>query len=78
MSNRAWVSWNVNPTVTNSKTSDSGFISGGQYYGEGSFNYKIGVIGTGIGATIGTVEIRVRGDKSGKRSGNFWTTVGPN
>ncbi|KYG31934.1 hypothetical protein [Alkalihalobacillus trypoxylicola] len=72
------VSWSVNPTVTHSKIHDTGYISGGQYYGEGSFAYKIGVIGTGWGAQLGTVEIRVRGDQSGKKSGSFWTAAGPN
>lgn len=48
--NNAWVSWNINPTVTNAIVRDKGYISGGVYYGEDKWQYKIGVIGTGIGA----------------------------
>ncbi|RFA34943.1 hypothetical protein CAI16_10095 [Virgibacillus dokdonensis] len=72
----AWVSWNVNPTVTNSRIRNTGYISGGKYYGEGKWKYKIGVIGTGFGAQIGTVDIRVKGNRSGKMSGSFWTNPG--
>lgn len=74
--NNAWVSWNINPTVTNSKVRDEGFVSGGRYYGEGKWQYKIEVIGTGVGVQIGTVDIRVQGTRTGKESGNFWTTPG--
>ena len=74
--NNAWVSWNINPTVTNSKVRDVGYVSGGVYYGEGKWSYKLGVIGTGVVATVGTVDIRVNGKRTGKSGGSFWTTPG--
>lgn len=68
----AYVVKNFNPAVTNSRTSKSGYVSGGMYYGSAAFAYKIGVIGTGWGAQIGTIHISVKGNHNGKYSGSFW------
>ncbi|ADI00446.1 hypothetical protein [Salisediminibacterium selenitireducens] len=67
----AYVDRNYNPTVTHTKQREEGEITQGVYYGEGKFSYKIGVIGTGWGATIGDVTIRVRGNHNGKQGGDL-------
>lgn len=72
LSTNAYVNRHFNPAVTTTKEGQSGYVSGGKYYGSGTFNYKIGIIGTDWGIQIGTIIIKVEGGAKGKTSGSFY------
>lgn len=72
LSTDAYVNRHLNPAVSTTKVGQSGYISGGKYYGSGTFNYKIGVVGTDWGVQIGTQIIKVTGGAKGKESGSFY------
>jgi hypothetical protein len=70
LSTRGVVVRNFNPTVVTDCTYYSGYISGGTYYGETAFSYKVGIAGYGV--QIGNVYLEVAGNQKGKIYGRFY------
>lgn len=69
---KAYVGHNYNPTVVTDKTWENGEVSGGKYYGDAIFYYKMGIGPLGI-IQLGNVFIGIVGNKYGKEDGYFYT-----
>lgn len=70
----AVVAYHYNPAITTDKTSETGYVSNGHYYGDAVFNFKLGV-GIGI-IQVGNVYIGIEGNEIGKYYGYFYSRMG--